>query len=201
MDCNIVKDLLPLYIDGCCSEESRAAVEEHLHCCAACRGALEAMQKAPEAGPTGPTPDAPDALGKIRGFQASILQSVLLFAAFTLVTIGVALEAATPEGLANGRWAFILVIPATGYLLSLANWYFVRQYSSRRRFAACSVWITLGMTLCAVLWGLVHYGVLAGHVPARVYLTPWLCCFLLTAVFCALSRLLSDRYAAMIGKE
>ena len=28
MNCNIVKDLIPLYIDGCCSEESEKVVEE-----------------------------------------------------------------------------------------------------------------------------------------------------------------------------
>ena len=140
-------------------------------------------------------------MGKIRGFQASILQSVLLFAAFTMVTVGVALEAATPEGIANGRWAFRLVIPSTGFLLSLANWYFVRQYPSRHRFAACSMWITLGLTLCAVLWGLVHYGVLAERVPTQAFLTTGLWGLLLTAVFCAISRLLADRYATMIGKE
>lgn len=201
MKCEIARDLLPLYIDGCCSEESRAAVEEHLRSCAACREILDAMRQTPGAEPIGPAPVARDVLGKIRGFQASILQSVLLFAAFTMVTVGVALEAATPEGIANGRWAFRLVIPSTGFLLSLANWYFVRQYPSRHRFAACSMWITLGLTLCAVLWGLVHYGVLAGRVPAQAFLTTGLWGLLLTAVFCAISRLLADRYATMIGKE
>ena len=36
MNCEIVRDLLPLYHDGVCSEESRRAVEEHLVGCAAC---------------------------------------------------------------------------------------------------------------------------------------------------------------------
>ena len=43
MNCNIIVDLLPLYHDGVCSPESRAAVEEHLKDCAACRAALAAM--------------------------------------------------------------------------------------------------------------------------------------------------------------
>lgn len=30
MNCDIVKDLIPLYIDGCCSEESKIAVKEHM---------------------------------------------------------------------------------------------------------------------------------------------------------------------------
>ena len=35
--CNIVKDLMPLYIDDALSEESKAAVEEHLTGCEGCR--------------------------------------------------------------------------------------------------------------------------------------------------------------------
>ncbi len=40
MNCEIVRDLLPLYEDGLCSEESRKAVEEHLKTCEACRKLL-----------------------------------------------------------------------------------------------------------------------------------------------------------------
>ena len=43
MDCNIIRDLLPLYHDGVCSEESRQAVEEHLQSCESCRLVLEEM--------------------------------------------------------------------------------------------------------------------------------------------------------------
>ena len=34
--CDLIRDLLPLYQDGVCSEESRAAVEEHLRECPSC---------------------------------------------------------------------------------------------------------------------------------------------------------------------
>lgn len=40
MNCDIVRDLLPLYEDGLCSEESRKAVEEHLKSCETCRKLL-----------------------------------------------------------------------------------------------------------------------------------------------------------------
>lgn len=43
MNCKIVQDLLPLYHDGVCSEESRAAVEEHLAGCESCRQQLTDM--------------------------------------------------------------------------------------------------------------------------------------------------------------
>ena len=42
--CGIIDDLLPLYADGACSEESKAAIEAHLASCKACREKLERMQ-------------------------------------------------------------------------------------------------------------------------------------------------------------
>lgn len=43
MNCRIVQDLLPLYHDGVCSDESRAAVEAHLAGCEDCRRMLADM--------------------------------------------------------------------------------------------------------------------------------------------------------------
>ena len=37
MNCRIADDLLPLYVDGVCSPDSRALLEEHLRTCPACR--------------------------------------------------------------------------------------------------------------------------------------------------------------------
>lgn len=42
--CAVICDLLPLYIDDVCSEESKKMVEEHLAECSACRAVLENMQ-------------------------------------------------------------------------------------------------------------------------------------------------------------
>lgn len=42
--CEIVKDLLPLYSDGVCSNESRIMVEEHLVECDSCKAELQAMK-------------------------------------------------------------------------------------------------------------------------------------------------------------
>ena len=44
-DCDIIRDLLPLYHDGVCSEKSREMVEEHLKECEVCRKALEEIRK------------------------------------------------------------------------------------------------------------------------------------------------------------
>lgn len=40
LDCDVVRDLLPLYADDACSEKSRALVKEHLLECAECRAML-----------------------------------------------------------------------------------------------------------------------------------------------------------------
>lgn len=37
IDCAIIKDLLPAYVSGLCSEETRALVDEHIGECASCR--------------------------------------------------------------------------------------------------------------------------------------------------------------------
>ena len=45
MSCNIIEDLLPLYVDDMVSEDSRKLVEEHLKECPACRKMQEEMVK------------------------------------------------------------------------------------------------------------------------------------------------------------
>lgn len=46
ISCKIAEDLLPLYLDNSCSEDSRAALEEHLKDCPSCRMKLNRMQSA-----------------------------------------------------------------------------------------------------------------------------------------------------------
>lgn len=47
MNCNVIKDLMPLYADDMLSRESRELVDEHVRTCAACRSELDAIKKAP----------------------------------------------------------------------------------------------------------------------------------------------------------
>ena len=44
LNCEIIRDLLPSYIDGLTSQESNRLVEEHLESCAECREYLKEMQ-------------------------------------------------------------------------------------------------------------------------------------------------------------
>ena len=45
MKCDVIRDLLPLYADDACSEESRALVNEHLLDCADCRDMLQKLRE------------------------------------------------------------------------------------------------------------------------------------------------------------
>ncbi|MGM9940690.1 MAG: zf-HC2 domain-containing protein [Bulleidia sp.] len=44
MQCEVIQDLLPLYVDGVCSETSRQLVEEHLKDCKQCQDCLNTLR-------------------------------------------------------------------------------------------------------------------------------------------------------------
>lgn len=209
MNCNIIKDLIPLYIDSCCSEESKTIVEEHIENCDDCKKLFVNM-KSPSDITTVSEP--PKTFTKINDWKASVLQSVALFLSFLLITVGVALEAKTPSRIMNGFWASNLVIPSTGFMLSLANWYFIRVYKNKKFFSNCSFIVTLVITLCAYVWSGFHYEINlfelfhGNNVSESLEMLYALLLLngigiLLTVVFCVLSKTLSNKYAKMLGKE
>lgn len=209
MNCEIIKDLIPLYIDGCCSKESKEVIEEHITGCSDCKKLFEDMKSPSDIVEVS---KAPKTFSKLNDWKASVLQSVLLFISFALITIGVALEAGTPSGIGNGFWALNLVIPATGFMLSLANWYFVRVYKNRKSFSNYSFVATLGITLCAYIWSGFHYEMDLFDLFAGTNFAEMLeilhallllngIGILLTIIFCSLSKILSSQYAKMLGKE
>ncbi len=211
MNCDVIKDLIPLYIDGCCSEESEKKVKEHLESCNSCKQFFLDMSAPTDIIETEKAPKI--TFNKINDWKASVLQSGLLFLSFFLITVGVGLEAGTNyDHLFNGVYAINLVIPSTGFMLSLANWYFVRVYKSRKVFSNCSLLVTAFITLCAYGWACFHYesdlvnlfSVGSLYEFFDVMQGVLFFCgagFLLTGVFCVLSKILSDKYAKMLGKE
>ncbi|MDE7418052.1 MAG: zf-HC2 domain-containing protein, partial [Lachnospiraceae bacterium] len=44
INCNIIRDLLPSYVDNICSEDSRCLIEEHISDCEQCRTQLELLK-------------------------------------------------------------------------------------------------------------------------------------------------------------
>lgn len=213
MNCNIVKDLLPLYIDSCCCEESKDEIEKHLCDCPNCRDAYENMKGDVENYERSEC--EPKKFRKINLWKASVIQSCLLFFSFALITAGVALEASTPTGWDNGGWAYSLVVPATGFMLSLANWYFVRLYKSTRLFSDCCALLCFFITLCAGIWTGFHYGFtvfdylsVAGTMSLTdffeslpVLFFTWGYGAAAMVLFCILSKFTSKKYAQMLGKQ
>lgn len=45
INCNIIRDVLPLYADGVVSDETKEMIDNHIKTCAACRAELTAMKK------------------------------------------------------------------------------------------------------------------------------------------------------------
>lgn len=197
MDCNVIKDLLPLYIDKCCSEESSELVREHLESCPACSAEHTAMIECIGSVPkNSESTDIPAKLSRIDSFKASILQSVLLFISFAVITAGVASEAMTDyDDFFNGISAIFWVVPSTGFMLSLANWYFLPLYKSRRQFSIISCLLTFIFALIALLLTTIHYEMIS------CYILGLLICLVPTLIYSALSWIFSNIYAKKLGKE
>lgn len=197
MDCNVIKDLIPLYVDDCCSKESYQLVKDHMHTCSACKAFYESMTDACEI--IEPSLTIPN-MSRINEWKASMLQSIVLFISFTVVVLGVMLEARTPLGHMNGCWAFALIIPATGFMLSLANWYFIRLYRGKRRFSNGCLMTTVVITIGGYIWGVWHYGAQI-LLPDGGTVTFLGTSIFLTGLFSVLSKVISGAYANMLGKE
>ena len=206
MNCNIIRDLIPLYIDGCCSKESEEEIKSHLAQCNDCRTVFEEMNAPIEAEET---ISPPKAAGRINQWKASVLQSVLFLFSFLLITVGVYFEALSPLGFGNGLVAFNAVVPATAFMLSLTNWYFVKLYKSRKLFSWCSFALMLVITVGATMWTANHYGFSFVEIYRGASFTDiaqsvtffFGIGIVMTVVLSAASKLFSGAYAKMLGKE
>ena len=67
LECDVIRDLLPLYAEKLASPASSALVEQHLAECPACRAELEQMEKPVSVQPE-PQPDAP-----LKNIRSSLL--------------------------------------------------------------------------------------------------------------------------------
>lgn len=193
MNCNVIKDLIPLHVDECCCEESSKLVSAHIEECDDCRRVYNLMKK--ESCKEN-TLKPENAFKRISMWKASLIQSVMLFLSFALITLGVILEGKTPFGEENGLWAVALIVPSTGYLLSMAQWFFVRVFKSKKSFSNASLVTTATFIILGYLWAFLHY---AGSISIASPLV--ITGVVLSGVFCVLSKVLSSRYALLLGRE
>ena len=143
---------------------------------------------------------------KIGLLKASVLHSACMILAFLCLVYGVYREASIPAGALNGIMAFGTVVPATGFLLSLVNWHFVRFYNSKR---CCALWsgaITDILTILLWMWCICHYDMFYMLTDSADSLIHFLNRFVargavLTAVLSVISVASSSLYAMLIGKE
>ena len=93
-NCEVIRDLLPLYIDHICSEESQRMVEEHLECCDECKKLYENLSNPVRQNISEPELDSREAfkamnrkwrIKKISIVCASILLTAIVFVAGYMV--------------------------------------------------------------------------------------------------------------------
>lgn len=79
-NCNIIKDLLPLYAEDMLSEDSRELVEEHLGGCEDCRAELEKIKDCPqESEIPDSVPGFKSSLKKLRGRIEILTAMIIIF--------------------------------------------------------------------------------------------------------------------------
>ena len=192
MNCKVIQDLLPLYVDDCCSEESAELVRKHLNDCPQCKRIKCEMESRTEEDHIRFPTENP--CRRVQLWKASMLQAIQQFFSFGALVSAVALEAATAAGSQNGFWAVLLLVPFTAFLLSQVNWYFVQSYRCRKTFSVGSVLFCFGFGILGYSWAMHHYGTVC-------FDWNFLAGVGLTAILCAVSYVTSSVYAGLIGKE
>ena len=81
--CNVIEDLLPLYADGICSEDSKTIIEHHTAVCSGCREKLDAMTEKLEKNEESPKPENP--FKKTRKHYVRLIVITLCIAALIVV--------------------------------------------------------------------------------------------------------------------
>lgn len=134
LECGIIRDLLPLYLDEVCSPESRRAVEAHLSDCPDCRLEWERMKRGTHLQMDGEAEKMTEFQDFIsgqrrdswkKGLSAGILSAgILVLAAFYLLPLLIV-------DTGSGMFILLLAVPAFCFaagvifgLLAGFRWYF-----------------------------------------------------------------------------
>lgn len=91
ISCEIIKDLLPLYHDGVCSDDSKKLIEEHLAHCEICSKELKAMENDFIAENKQNLSEAEVVKKLSKRWRKGMIKSALKSILFTLVTVAVVL--------------------------------------------------------------------------------------------------------------
>ena len=144
MGCGVIQDLLPLYIDKCCSEESIEIVESHLAECEECKSVFDSMSS--DAMSEEKNVSVPHKLSRINDWKASVLQTVLLFVSFAVLAVGITFAFLKVDILLA-----ITLIGITTFAFSAAGIkigsVFGAKYKSKAEFFGGAVLIFLGIKI------------------------------------------------------
>ncbi len=148
LNCDVIRDLLPLYADDICSRESRKIVEEHIKSCEKCQKELKSLQNDEITGKLNEEKEGVVRREKKRARRAAFTVGLVFAAIFSLpVLICLIVNLATGQGLS---WFFIVLTA----LLLAASLIVVPLMVPRRRLlwtlGASTVSLLLLLLTCAV---------------------------------------------------
>ncbi|WP_027399592.1 zf-HC2 domain-containing protein [Anaerovorax odorimutans] len=90
IDCDIIKDLLPLYVDGVCSQKSKEMIEKHINECPLCKEELKLMHQELPFNPIEKNLNEAESVKKIskewkKGMFKSLIEGILITCVFALI--------------------------------------------------------------------------------------------------------------------
>lgn len=145
--CDVVRDLLPLYVDGVCSQGSRTLIEEHLEGCAECAAMLEKLRDS--ACEDSLRQEAKTVMAP-RKWRNRVFAVGCTLTAFACVPAGI--MAAMFQGEQSGPWEWLylmapaLLVCASAILLPLRS----RHYTARWTLLGCAGSLMLFLMACGV---------------------------------------------------
>lgn len=147
MDCDVIRDLLPLYAEGMASPGSCRLVEEHLIACEACRQAFDRMRE--------PTPPTVHSVSPAENFRAAFRKhtvTVAAVSAFTAIAASILI------------WGLFFLRPGDEMGFALLNFYLLLPLTA----LACS-W-TAGMRPGRIKWLIpLLFGAIGWLLPLAVF--------------------------------
>ncbi|MFQ7337681.1 MAG: zf-HC2 domain-containing protein [Roseburia faecis] len=90
--CDIVRDLMPLYVDDVCSDDSRKLIEDHINHCSKCQNELAAMKDPIECPPLSEVGDSKTPFFKIRKKVRIKMIAAIISTAFLVMTAMFAIQ-------------------------------------------------------------------------------------------------------------
>lgn len=195
MNCEIIRDLLPLYVDGVCSKETSRETEKHLSECSCCRKIYEDMKRdvPTQAVPVRKVPAEKAVYLRIRRQLGNMLLCAILFIALVFLAFGIMNEIGN-RGWQQGLFAVAFVVPCAAFLLSMASIIVLAKISYRPWYPWVSAAITLSACIGGELYSLNHY---RAEVPWQTLL-PY--CAAIVLIFTVLSFLIASLYSRFCRK-